>query len=189
MPETGNSEQSAKARELFERGRKAAETNNFDDAINLYVEGLRFAPDAVQEGHIKLRGLALLRETKGGQRPSQAEVDAHLRGETALERMLGAEYLLAKDPSHLPYGEAILEAAVAGGYKKTAKWIADLVFLANNNAKKPSLQIYLLLKDSYAAIGRSDRAFSACKCAVRLKPEDKELADELKRLSEQFRCH
>lgn len=184
MPDTDD-QMLAKARVCFDTARRAAETNDFDYAIDAYLEGLRYAPDAVQEGHIPLRELALLRQAKGGEKPSTEQAAERLQGETALEQMLGAEYLLAKDPTHLPYGEAILKAAVAGGYKETARWIADLVFLANNRAKKPSLQIYRLLKDSYASIGQFDRAAAACECATRLIPEDKDLADELKRLSDE----
>jgi hypothetical protein len=183
MPEKDIGQVLAKARDFFERAREATERSDFDRAIDMYLEGLRCVPDAVQEGHIKLRELALKREAKGGPKPSTAEVAERLGGETALEQMLGAEYLLAKDPSHLPYAEAILKTAVAGGYKETAKWIADLVFLANNNAKKPSLQIYILLKDSYAAIGQLDRAVAACRSAVKLKPEDRTLVEEFKNLS------
>jgi tetratricopeptide (TPR) repeat protein len=184
MPEKDVNEALARAKGFFAKAQKAAESDDFDQAIEMYLEGLRCAPDAVQEGHIKLRELAVLRQAKGGQKASETEIAEHLGGETALERMLNAEYLLAKNPSHFRYGQAILKAAAAGDYKKTAKWIADLVFLANNNAKKPSLQIYLLLKDSYAAIGRLDRAIAACECAARLKPGDKDLAGELKKLSE-----
>lgn len=183
MPEKDISEVLAKAMDFFERAQKAAETSDFDYAIDMYLEGLRCAPDAVQEGHIKLRELALKRVEKGGPRPSAAEVTERLGGETALEQMLGAEYLLAKDPSYLPYAEAILKAAVAGGYRETAKWIADLVFLANNKAKKPSLQIYLLLKDSYATIGQLDRAVAACRGAIKLTPRDSDLVEEFKNLS------
>jgi len=173
----------AKARVFFERARKVAETKNFDYAIDMYLEGLRCAPDALMEGHIKLYELALHRQGKGGKKPSMMERAKRLRGRTALEQMLNAEYLFAKGPDHLPYAEAVLKAAAAGGYKKTAKWIADLVFQTNNAAKKPSLKTYLLLKNSYAAIGLFDRALAACQCAVRLKPEDGALADELKNLS------
>ena len=182
MPE--DSEQAlAKARVFFERARKAAERNNFDSAIDIYIEGLRCAPDAVQEGHVGLRELAVLRQQKGGSKPSAAEIEKKLRGKAPFEQMLNAEYLLAKDPGHLPYAEVVLKAAVAGGYKQAAKWMADLMFLANNSAKKPSLEVYLLLKDSYAAIGQLNRAIAACQRATKLKPEDKDLAGELKRLS------
>ena len=185
MPEK-DIQDSAKAVFFFDRARKAAKANNFDSAIGLYIEGLRRNPGAVQHGHIELRELALLREEKGGQKPTPAEIAEHLQGKTALEQMLNAEYLLAKDPAHLPYAEIILNAAVASGYKATAKWIADLVFLANNGAKKPSLQIYCLLKDSYAAIGQLARAVAACECAIKLKPEDGDLAEEFQRLSDEW---
>ena len=170
MPEKDISQVLAKAKEYFQRAWAASERNDFDYAIDMYLEGLRWVPDAVEDGHVRLRELAVYREKKGWAKPSAAEAAERLGGKTALEQMLGAEYLLAKNPSHLPYAEVILKAAVAGGYKETAKWIADLMFLANNKAKKPSLQVYLLLKDSYAAIGQTDRAVAACRSAIRLKP-------------------
>jgi tetratricopeptide (TPR) repeat protein len=182
MPEKDISQVLAKARDFFEKAKEGAKRGDFDYAVDMYLEGLHWVPDAVQEGHIKLRELALERERKGWPKPSAAEAAERLGGETALEQMLGAEYLLAKNPGHLPYAEVILKAAVAGGYKETAKWIADLMFLANNKAKKPSLQIYLLLKDSYAAIGHIDRAAAACRSAIRLKPGDSALVSEFKNL-------
>jgi len=97
--------------------------------------------------------------------------------------MLNAEYLFAKDPEHLPYAEAMLKAAASGGYKKTAVWLGNLVFQTNNAAEKPSFQTYLLLKDCYAAVGEFDKALVACQCALKIKPEDAELADEFKELS------
>jgi len=182
MPED-NDKALVKARVFFERARKVAETNNFDYAIEMYLEGLRCVPDDVEHGHRQLHELALLREVKGGKKPSMIEKMKFPRGKSALERMLNAEYLFAKDPDHLPYAEAILKAAVEGDYRQTAKWIADLIFQANNAASKPSLQRYILLKDSYVAIGQYDRAVAACQHAVRLRPEDGELADEFKKLS------
>ena len=168
---------------FFERARKAAETSNFDYAIDMYLEGLRHGPDEVLDGHAKLHELALLRQGKSGQKPTMVERVKRLRGKTALERMLNAEYLFAKDPDHLPYAEAILKAAVAGGYKKTAKWIAGLVFHANSSAQKPSARTYILLKDCYKDIGQFDNAIVACQHASKLRPENGDLADELKNLT------
>ena len=182
MPENDD-QMLAKANAFFERARKVAETNNFDYAVDMYLEGLRCAPDALEEGHIPLCELGMQRRGEGGKRPSMVERVKLLRGRTPLERMLNAESLFAKDPCHLPYAEAMLKAAVAGGYKKTASWIANFVFQTNNAAKKPSFQTYILLKDSYIAIGQFDRAIAACQCAIRLKPKDGELADEYKNLS------
>lgn len=182
MPEPDAHAQS-QAKGHFERGRQAADAGDFDRAIDAYLEGLRVVPDDVAEGHIELRVLALQRQERGGTRPTPEEVEQRLStGETPLEKMLNAEYLLAKDPEHLPYGEAVLRAAAAGGYREAAKWIADLMFLANNNAGKPSVALYLLLRDAYAAIGQFDRAAAACQRAIRLRPQDQGLVDDLRQL-------
>ncbi len=182
MPEE-DAQALAKAKAFFEKARKVAETNNVDYAIDMYLQGLRYSPDALEEGHLPLCELALQRQGRGGKKPSMMEKMKHLRGKTPLEQMLNAEYLFAKDPGHLPFAEAMLRGAVAGGYNKTAGWIANLVFQKNNASKRPSAQTYILLKDSYAALGQFDKAVVACQRASRLRPEDGALADEFKNLS------
>jgi tetratricopeptide (TPR) repeat protein len=182
MPESDAHRQS-QAKGHFERARQASEAGDLDRAVEAYLDGLRLAPDDVAEGHIELRVLALQRQERGGSKPSADEVARRLSSVGApLDRMLNAEYLLAMDPEHLPYGEALLHAAVDGGYRDAAKWIADLVFLANNNSTKPSADLYVDLRNAYAAIGQLDRAAAACQRAIRLKPQDKQLVDDLKRL-------
>jgi tetratricopeptide (TPR) repeat protein len=182
MPEE-NSQALAKAKAFFEKARKVAETNNVDYAIDMYLQGLRYSPDALEEGHLPLCELALHRQGMGGKKPSMVEKMKHLRGKTPLEQMLNAEYLFVKDPEHLPFTEAMLKAAVAGGYTKTAGWIANLVFQKNNASEKPSAQTYILLKDCYVTLGQFDKAIVACQRAARLRPDDGGLADEFKNLS------
>jgi len=173
----------AQAQAFFERARQAAEEGDYDRAFDAYLQGIRHRPDAVSEGHIELRVLALRRQQQGGAKPAEDEANQRLsEGRTPLEKLLNAEYLLAKDPENLVYGEAVLRAAVAGGYRQAAGWMADLMFLANNNAKKPSVPLYILLKDSYASIGQVDRAVAACQRALRLKPGDEKLTADLKQL-------
>ncbi len=178
-----NNEALSKAKTLFDRAQKVAWTNNFDYAIELYLEGLRYAPDDLDNGHIKLRGLALLRQVKGGKKPSMMEKFKNRGGKTPLERMINAEYLFTLDPDNMAYAESMLKAAIEGGNKKTAAWLADLTFQTNNNSGNPSLQTYLLLKDVYISIGQLDRAMAACQYASKLKPGDTDLADEVQRLS------
>jgi tetratricopeptide (TPR) repeat protein len=173
----------AQARAHFERARQAAEAGDLNRAIDAYLEGLRLAPDDISGGHIELRVLALQRLQRDGAKPAAEEVKQRLSaGSGPLDRMLNAEYLLAKDPEHLAYGEAFLKAAVTGGYKEAARWMADLMFLANNNAKKPKVGLYVLLKDAYRAIGQFSRAAAACQRAILLKPQDATLRKDLKRL-------
>ena len=183
MPGESNDQELAKSKVFFDRARKVAESGNFDHAIDMYLQGLQHNPDALEEGHLALAELGLKRHGKKGKKPSMVERMKRLRGKTPLEQMLNAEYLFTKDPDHLPYAEAMLKAAVSGGYKRTAGWIANLIFQKNNSAARPSLGTYVLLKNSYAALGEYDKALAACQRAVRLKPDDAELADAFKNLS------
>jgi hypothetical protein len=52
---------------------EVASTDNFNYAIDLYLDGLRFSPDALEDGHAPLRRLALIRQGKGGKKPSMIE--------------------------------------------------------------------------------------------------------------------
>ena len=66
-----------KARAFFNRAEEVASTDNFDYAIDLYLEGLRLSPDALEDGHAPLRRLALIRQGKGGKKPSMVEKMKH----------------------------------------------------------------------------------------------------------------
>lgn len=179
----------AKAMPFFKRAEEVASTDNFDYAIDMYIEGLKRAPDAVEDGHKPLRRNALIRQGKGGKKPGMLDKMKHGRGKDAMENMFNAEFLLSRDPDNLTYAEQMLKAAVAGNFRKTALWIADLIFEANRAAEKPSLQSFLLLKESYAAIEDYGKAVAACQYACRLKPDDGALADELKNLSANLTVH
>ena len=182
MAET-DSANAAKAQAFFDRALQARGRSNFDYAIEMYLEGLRYDPDALEGGHLALYELALLRQGKEGKKPSMMERMKRLRGKHPLEQMLNAEYLFAKDPDHLHYAEAMLKAAMAGGYQRTVGWIANLVFQGNNAARRPSAHTYILLKDAYKSIGQFDKAIVACQLASKLKPENADLADEFKNLT------
>ena len=54
MPEEDSAHDLTRARAFFERAQKAAEASNFDYAIDMYIEGLHYAPDALEEGHLPL---------------------------------------------------------------------------------------------------------------------------------------
>jgi len=183
MPDETDQHALEKAKAFFERAAKVAQTGNFDYAIEMYLDGLKSTPDALEQGHLPLCELAVQRRTKGGKKPTMVEKVKRLRGKTPVEQMLNAEYLFAKDPDHLPYAEAMLKAAVDAECKKTAGWIANLIFQTNNSLDKPSVQTYILLKDSYSKLNQFDKALAACQRASRLKPNDKALADEFKNLS------
>jgi len=168
---------------FFAKAVKAADGGNLDYAIDMYIQGLRHDPEALEQGHLPLCKLGLQRQAKGGKKPSMVDRAKGLRAKTALDQLLNAESLFVKDPSHLPYAEAMLRAAVAGQYFKVADWIANLIFQTNNMADKPSFQTYILLKDSYAALKQYDKSLAACQKAIKLRPDKDELSEDFKNLS------
>jgi tetratricopeptide (TPR) repeat protein len=172
-----------KAKAFFTRAEEVAATDNFDYAIDLYLDGLKQSPDALEDGHAPLRKLALIRQGKGCKKPSMIEQLKRSGGKTPMEQLLNAEYLLAKDPDNLSYAEKMLVSSIAGGYTRTAEWIAQLIFDANRASHKPSFKTYILLKDSYNELGLYTNAVKACQLACQLKPDDDLLKTELRDLS------
>lgn len=172
-----------KAKTFFDRAKAVADQGSYDYAISMYIEGLSCEPDDVKNGHIPLRRLALLRQGRKGKKPSMIERIKLSKGKTPAEQMLNAEHLLAKDPDHLPYVQAMLKAAYTGGFVRTTEWLADLLYAAASGSDKPSVHSYILLKDAYSSIAQYEKAIIACKRASELKPTDAELNDEFKRLS------
>lgn len=172
-----------KARAFFTRAEEVAATDNFDYAIDLYLEGLKLSPDALEDGHAPLRKLALVRQGKGGKKPSIIEQLKRSSGKTAIDQLLNAEFLLAKDPDNLVYAEKLLAASLAAGCTRTAEWIAQLIFDANRSSHKPSFRIYIVLKDAYDKLGLYTQAVKACQMAIELKPDNDPLKNELRDLS------
>ena len=172
-----------KARAFFSRAEEVASTDNYDYAIDLYLEGLHLSPDALEDGHAPLRKLALIRQGRGGKKPSMMDKMKRMKSKGRLEEMLNAEFLLAKDPDNLQHAEAMLKAAVAGGFLRTAEWLALLIFDANRSSDKPSFSTYILLKDCYIKMQMFTKAVAACEHALQLKPKDGPLRDELRDLS------
>jgi tetratricopeptide (TPR) repeat protein len=160
-----------------------AATDNFDYAIDLYIDGLKQSPDALEDGHAPLRKLALIRQGKGGKKPSMMDQFKHSGGKTPLDQLINAVYLLAKDPDNLSHAEKVLKACVAGKYRRTGEWIAQLIFDANRATPKPSFAAYVLLKDCYRDMGFYTQAVTVCQLALELKPQDDTLSTELRDLA------
>jgi tetratricopeptide (TPR) repeat protein len=175
-----------KARAFFERAEEVAATDNFDYAIDLYMEGLKRSPEDVEVGHKPLRQLSLVRQARGGKKPSIIEKMRHSRGgKDPVERMLNSERLLARDPENLAYAEAVLRAASEASLTKVVAWIAEIMFQANLLSEKPNVEQILLVRDCYFKAGMMDKALQAIQGALKFKPEDHDLREQLRDISAQ----
>ncbi len=193
-------QEKAKAAKWFQHGKTVADTHNYDYGIECYINGLRAWPDAVEEGHKPLRTIAFARHSAGKKKPGMLETlkfSTVGAGRDALEGMLTAETLLAKDPTNLIYMEIVLKSAHKAGCVETCIWLGPIFLeevLASpraNQTKLPTvLQVFEELADRYNAQGNIpqavkcyDVAVKAVEMLARLKPTDGPTQDMYRNLS------
>ncbi len=179
-------EDSRKAKVFFEFGRTAAETGNFEYAIEMYLQGLAVDPEEI-EAHQALREISLKRKASGGKSLGMRDRMKLPRAakDDNKQNMLNAERLLAFDPGSTDYMVTLLTSAHKAGYWDTAIWIGPILLRANSELPKPDVSKYLTLKNVYKDLRRWKDATEAAHYALRVKPDDMDLHTELKNLGAQ----
>ncbi len=173
-----------KARPWFERAKSMSDAQNYDYAIECYVSGLKFEPDALAQ-HESLHEVARKRKVSGGKPPGWGK-KSPVRGRSHIEKMLESEWQFAMDPTHAAAALKVMEEAMAATRDKdeqidlteVAYWVGGLAIEANRAAKRPSKYTYLKIRDLYAELGAFDKAAEACGLAVQMDPNNGQLLRE-----------
>jgi tetratricopeptide (TPR) repeat protein len=127
------------ARKWFAHAKKAAETRNYDYAIELYVNGLAVWPNAVEEGLKALRVAGTARRLAGGKGAGfLAARKRPVGGKDVLKSLNNALYLFGMDPVNITHMEQILQLAAKARCVGIAQWISLILMDAYNSAKKLS---------------------------------------------------
>lgn len=130
----------ARARQWFKKAADCRERREYDYAIECFITGLGYWPEAVEEGHMPLRSVAVQRQQAGGKKPGFMDsLKKPMTGKDARRAMLNAEQLLSLDPQNVSYAEGMLKNAVKGGYLEAAKFVAPIVFDLLRRDKKPNV--------------------------------------------------
>jgi len=181
----------AKARQWFQKGQELASKKNYDYAIESYINGLNFWPEAVEEGHKPCRAAALFRGTK---KPSLSDrIRLKTSSRDPKKAMLAAEALLAKEPGNVGYMELVFRNAFKAGYPKTFMWIGELLSEAAEHEVKSNAERFALMGKTYeefssqveqsdpaAAIVALERAVRALTCLQSLKSQDLAISTQLR---------
>ena len=176
-------DQRGKAVTFFARGKTVADTGQYDFAIEMYLQGLAVDPESI-EAHAELRMCAMKRKANGGKPLGMFEKMKLLRsGKDEKANMLNAEKAMSFDPGDTNAMEAMIVAANKGGFWETVMWLGPIFERACVDAPKKEYKKFVALKDVYKDLKQHALAVRACQYAVQLKPDDLELAGELKRLS------
>jgi hypothetical protein len=113
------------AEACFVLGRAAASKGQFDDAIEMFLKGLKVDPDIV-EAHKELRVIALKRKASGGKPVDMfAKIKLLRSTKDPKANMLNAEKVLSCDPGSTDAMQAMIVAVNKGGFCETATWLTS----------------------------------------------------------------
>ena len=117
----------------FEKGRRAAETGQFNYAIELFLSGLALDPKNVL-AHKELRTIALKRKAGGGEDLGSFQKmmlkAAIVTAKDEKQAMLNAEQLLAYDPGNIDVMLDVARHAKQAGFGEVATWSERLARVA-----------------------------------------------------------
>ncbi len=170
----------------FARAHKSAGEGKYDESIDWFIQGLYCEPTNMAERG-ELRRVALKRKMSGGKHLGAMAgrllgAKVFFKGSSAKERMLNAEWLLARDPDNIDLMLTIVREAMEADYKKIVSCFAAVVMLATKEQNKPDIKIYAELADIYQRCGELVNAAEAAGAALELTPKDPKIVAHLKEL-------
>ena len=180
-----------KANTFFDYGDTAADSKNFDYAVECYIGGLRHSPDNLDR-HEQLHDIAKRRSVNGG-KPMKAKAI----GPSLVDKMLRAAKNWACDWNNVQHMADMMEAAVEADLREgeeanlgeIAYWVAGLALQYNANPNvKPNRRVYLRIVDAMEKVKGFDLAMQAAQRALMLR-EDEALRSRIKDLTAQKYTH
>lgn len=197
-------EEKSKAKKWFSRARELGEKRQFDYAIEYYVSGLEFWPDAVEEACKPLRGCAVARRTTGGKKPGLKDtMKRSLSDKDARKAFVNALWLYGRDPENYGFIEGIAKNASRLRAEDAAVWACEVCYHSLDNNPKASGKQYsavarLLEELGNRAIARDEPAFAAAALTtsvevvrtwLRKYPKDNAAEVALKEISTKLTIH
>lgn len=159
------SEDQAKAQKWFIRARELGDKRQFDYAIEYYVNGLEFWPDAVEEALKALHGCAVARRQTGGKKSGLSDtLKRSVNDKDAKQAYMNSLWLFGRDPDNVSYLEAIVKNASRLRAEDAAKWASGVLHKAletnpKTSAKQFQSLIQMLEELGDRAAARGDHTF------------------------------
>ena len=137
-----------KSDKWFRRARELGERRQFDYAIEYYVNGLEFWPDAIEEGCKPLHGCAVARQQTGGKKPGFKDtMKRSLNDKDPKRAYMNALWLFGHDPENFNYIEGVGRNAARLRAEDAVRWAASIALKHHENNPKSSVKhIQALIK-------------------------------------------
>ncbi len=191
-------EDRAKAQKWFLRARELGDKRNFDHAIEYYVSGLEFWPDAVEDACKPLHGCAVARRQTGGKKPGLKDTMKRSTSDKDPKKaFVNSLWLFGHDPDNLGYVEAVVRNASRLRAEDAARWAAGVCLKAletNPRAGPKNFQALANLVEEMSdrAAGRGEHPFGVVALQIgvdaialwrRRYPKDQNAENTLRTLS------
>jgi len=147
----------AKAQKWFDRARELGEKRQFDYAIEYYINGLEFWPDAVEEACKPLHGCGVARRQTGGKKAGiKDQMKRSQSDKDPKKALLNSLWLFGHEPDNYGYIESVARNASRLRAEDTAKWASGVALKALETAPKPTSKQFQQLVEVLEELG--DRA-------------------------------
>lgn len=174
----------ANARTFFDRAATIQDTENYEYATTLWLQGLRWDPTSMK-GHEKFYECASkFGERTGAKGPSKDQLGA-IAGKSIVEKYLGALLNWGVHPMEWQSGLKAFELAAKLKLEEPGYWLGSKVLGAAVSHPKARKEHFVQLMDLFASISAFDRAVQAGEAAVRLDPGDGPLVARVRNMSAQ----
>ncbi|MBT3198692.1 MAG: hypothetical protein HN350_02150 [Phycisphaerales bacterium] len=185
-PEPSNS---GKGKVFFERAEQVAETGNWDFAIELFIEGIKREPGNIDQGHQRLRDMAMNRTAQGGKGPGMGDKFKHRLGKDPEQNLVNSAFLLAKEPGSQQFMNQLRQAASKLELDTVVKWVCDIMLESQRLAKRQNPKLLMALVEDFAAMNEFQQAMAACEMARVISPDDAVIQQTLGDLSAKYTMH
>jgi tetratricopeptide (TPR) repeat protein len=175
--------QPEKARVWFQHGKTAADSYNYEYALNCYANGIKLDPDSAP-AHDAMWEIAIQYNNNGGKPASGREIKA-IDDSNPVAKFAAAEFAWMKDIANAALALKTLDAAVKAEQLEFGHTIAQRVLNLGLRSRKVTKAGLLQLMDLFMKVGAWNEAMASAEGAQRLDPTDAELGAKIKNISAQ----
>lgn len=179
---------SGKADKFFERAATLHEATNFGYAMNMWIRGLRFNPLAMNglEGYFTSAGKFFSENPKGEKEDTYKSTLKDAGGKTDVDKYLTSLVQWSSHPFDPAYSVKAMQNAAGLGLEGPTVWIAERAFGAITRDKKPRKEHMVAVMEALTKFEKFELALQAGEAAVRIDPNDGNLASEVKNLAAEW---
>lgn len=175
----------AKAQSFFTHAQAIQDTENYEYATTLWLQGLRMDPTSMKGHEQFFECASRFGQQNAGKGPSKTQTGA-LPTKTEVDKYIGTLLNWGTRPMDWPYGLKAFEIAAKLELAEPGYWLGSKVLaVALQDQKRLKKEHLVQMVDYFSKISAFDRAVQAGEVACRMDPADSALVARVRNMSAQ----